>query len=100
MSLTIKLPKATIKVQIEDQTEPILSLNQLRTYIQSISQQLLEDWVRSQQEACLSRRLWGPWKRLETKNIGICWNPNARLPADRLSRRCEAVSINVNSQGQ
>jgi len=72
MSLTIKLPKATIKVQIEDQTEPILSLNQLRSYIQSISQQLLEDWVRSQQEACLSRRLGSPWKRLATKDIGIC----------------------------
>lgn len=93
MSLTINLPKATIKVQIEDQTEPILNLHQLRSYIQSISQQLLEHWVCQQQETCLSKCLGGPWKRLSTKDIGICCPECGSIHLRRKSWRPRNITV-------
>jgi len=71
MSLTIKLPKATIKVQIEDQKEPILSLNQLRSYIQSISQQLLEDWFAASKKPVYPGALGAR---------GNAWRPRNKTP--------------------
>lgn len=88
MSLTIKLNNATVKVQIEDQTEPILNLDQLTDCIQTISRQLLEHWICSQQETCLDNCLGERWKRLKTADIDLacpecgsihvrrkCWRP-------------------------
>lgn len=88
MSFTINLTNATVKVQIEDQTEPILSLAQLRNDIQKLYAELLEQWIRRQQEACLDKCLGEPWKRLKAADIEIacpqcgsihvrrkCWRP-------------------------
>lgn len=71
MPLIIKLSKAKVKVHIEEQSKSILNVQELTDCISSIAGQLLEQWVRWQQERCLDQRLGGRWKRLEMTEMDL-----------------------------
>ena len=69
MSFEIKVTNATVKIQIEDQTESILSLEQLSRNIKELASDLFEQWIRYQQEVCLNKSLGQRWKRLNSEDI-------------------------------
>jgi len=69
MSFEINVTNATVKIQIEDQTESILSLEQLSRNIKELASDLFEQWIRYQQEVCLNKSLGQRWKRLNSEDI-------------------------------
>lgn len=108
MPLTIKLSIAKVKVQIEQQTDPILSVDDLVAYIQQVGRQLLTHWVRRQQEQRLQQLLGESWRHKADKDIGIgcpecgsialrrkCWRKRqltvdylGKVPVARRQLRC------------
>ena len=82
MPFTVNLNKATIKVQIESQSEPIMTLEQVRQHVHQLASELLEYWMGAQQETCLHRDLGACWRRVEPYQVACacpkCGSPHVR----------------------